>query len=663
MATRRSRIQIKPNTGRTGGSEVSGKPAPTAPRPAIASPRTYSSAKHRDRDQASSNDLPSADPPLPKNSEIPAEAAIMSTPVPESPIPPPPVSDEPPPPVSVEVPAKPSVVEAVSEALVNEPKESPTTGKGKGRPRVPKPQPNLREASARIARRRSVEAAEVPEEEQEPLHSEPNGTTNEERQPGQHPPSPPPRHPPKTAAEKRARKENKELQGRKRRRYRPGGKGAPPDRSSMTMMDLIYYNPPGNPMPEKPPKATVVEEIIEENPPQEEEETVAEEGSVGPRVRVGPDGEITIDEESLVIRREPAREDSRTVVYETGTETHYGSFRKRPFGRRLWSTKETARFYRALSVCGTDFTLMSTFFPKRTRQDLKNKFKREERFNRELVDKAINDPTQFDTVGLEDEEEEEDVDDPDKVGKAGKDRRSSPAPQKRKKGRPRKKPSQGEEVLVEQALVVEDPTADNVVPIYDDEDDGSSTPPPSCPPAACTTPLSSTTPVRGSVPQGQLVFYASHAEERVVHVFVVSPRANASASELVSRLGTPPLGRQTTPTRAQNASVGTAIRAVGSPPGEPSANDAREPRDASGNAPTETPTATRPQSLPKDSIVPLAKLCAPQRQPPPSSNRQEGRGASGNFCAAGLLPKGITPLSHKCLPHDAKDVWRPATGT
>lgn len=293
----------------------------------------------------------------------------------------------------------------------------------------------------------------------------------------------------------------------------------------MTMMDLIYYNPPGNPMPEKTSKVRILEDSAETvDDPAEPEAASDEDGSeasAGPRVRVGPNGEITLDEESLVVRRQAPRSEPRPVVYETGHETNYTSFRRQPHGRRTWTEKQTARFYRALSVCGTDFTLMATFFPERTRQDLKNKFKREERMHRDLVDKAINDPTQFDLVGLE--EEMEDPDDPE------------PTADRQTKRRSRKRKAvaeeQVEEEVVHEEIIIEDATAENTTA----EKTGIATPSSSGTPGA-QAPL--------ELQSGQLVFYASRAQEQVVHVFVVSPQGengSESSSELVNRLSSPPL--------------------------------------------------------------------------------------------------------------------------
>lgn len=50
---------------------------------------------------------------------------------------------------------------------------------------------------------------------------------------------------------------------------------------------------------------------------------------------------------------------------------------------------ETNKFYNALSTVGTDFSMINAIFPNRKRRELKNKFKREERRNGALVEKAL----------------------------------------------------------------------------------------------------------------------------------------------------------------------------------------------------------------------------------------------------------------------------------
>ncbi len=50
---------------------------------------------------------------------------------------------------------------------------------------------------------------------------------------------------------------------------------------------------------------------------------------------------------------------------------------------------DTLRFYQALRMCGTDFTLIARVFPNRDRNDIKRKFKTEDKANRTLVDSAL----------------------------------------------------------------------------------------------------------------------------------------------------------------------------------------------------------------------------------------------------------------------------------
>ena len=40
-------------------------------------------------------------------------------------------------------------------------------------------------------------------------------------------------------------------------------------------------------------------------------------------------------------------------------------------------------------MCGTDFTLIARFFPNRDRDDIKRKFKTEDKANRTLIDSAL----------------------------------------------------------------------------------------------------------------------------------------------------------------------------------------------------------------------------------------------------------------------------------
>ncbi|XP_026722286.1 transcription factor TFIIIB component B'' homolog [Athene cunicularia] len=194
---------------------------------------------------------------------------------------------------------------------------------------------------------------------------------------------------------------------------------SPLDRSKMTMRDLIYYLPENNPM-----KSSLAEEkrteknsalgqmkeheekSIPDHEEEEDEEKEAENGEdsqdgplLVPRVKVAEDGSIILDEESLTV--EVLRTKGTCVVeendpiFERGSTTTYSSFRK-SFYTKPWSNKETDMFFYAISMVGTDFSLIGRLFPHRARAEIKNKFKREEKANGWRIDKAFKEKRPFD---------------------------------------------------------------------------------------------------------------------------------------------------------------------------------------------------------------------------------------------------------------------------
>ena len=130
----------------------------------------------------------------------------------------------------------------------------------------------------------------------------------------------------------------------------------------------------------------------------------ADDGRSGPLVEV-INGEIVIKEATLTVgarrttqeidREMGAEGDEATIVEEaSGVTATYTSFtaRQRP---QHWGVEETRTFYNALRQCGTDFTLMTGFFPAgngqrgRTRRQLKSKFLAESRRNPKLIELAL----------------------------------------------------------------------------------------------------------------------------------------------------------------------------------------------------------------------------------------------------------------------------------
>ncbi|EAT41318.1 AAEL006998-PA, partial [Aedes aegypti] len=131
-----------------------------------------------------------------------------------------------------------------------------------------------------------------------------------------------------------------------------------------------------------------------------------------PQIKLGPNGEMILDEASLVVEneREKAIRDSLAkaeIVYMdefSGNSGYYSRYKR----TRDWPPEETIRFYRCLHTIGTDFSMMIQLFPNRTRRDLKLKFKKEERLNLKLVNKALLYPKEFNIEELRQQFEEED---------------------------------------------------------------------------------------------------------------------------------------------------------------------------------------------------------------------------------------------------------------
>lgn len=266
-----------------------------------------------------------------------------------------------------------------------------------------------------------------------------------------------------------------------------------PERTKMTMFDLIYYNPlEGSRMSNSssrrdsrtssiseqervvnddavvPDRLEAVRERLEEeavdqisvgegtpdknannsptaekeddvDQPDEEEDEGLEKMPV-PQVKVGPNGEMIIDEESTIIETTATKKAKEgmintPLVFENSSQsTNYGSWGKKRKNVD-WGERETVRFYKALSVFGTDFSMMEGVFKKRSRHELKMKFKKEERQNRALVDKCLRQGMQFDTSIFESEPDTGDEDDPKPKSRKRKNAAKKDAAKKPKRRR------------------------------------------------------------------------------------------------------------------------------------------------------------------------------------------------------------------------------------
>ncbi|XP_026784628.3 transcription factor TFIIIB component B'' homolog isoform X2 [Pangasianodon hypophthalmus] len=188
------------------------------------------------------------------------------------------------------------------------------------------------------------------------------------------------------------------------------------DHTKMTMRELIYYLPSTNPMksyteeeqraetdfPSSPKAAPAVQTATEQNAAEEEEEERGgeeEEPMLAPRVKVAEDGSLIIDEESLTVQvqrmKGPNPVEERDPIFERGSTTTYSSFRKGTY-TKPWSNRETDMFFLAISMVGTDFSMIGQLFPHRARIEIKNKFKKEERANSWRIDKAFKEKRRLD---------------------------------------------------------------------------------------------------------------------------------------------------------------------------------------------------------------------------------------------------------------------------
>ena len=102
--------------------------------------------------------------------------------------------------------------------------------------------------------------------------------------------------------------------------------------------------------------------------------------SEAPQIRI-IDGRVVLDEESLITSRQPDAI-HREHIEETNMRITAASFRRKKAQKnKKWTIREDDSFYEGLSVFGTDFSIISNYIPGKTREQIKSKFKREERSN------------------------------------------------------------------------------------------------------------------------------------------------------------------------------------------------------------------------------------------------------------------------------------------
>jgi len=98
------------------------------------------------------------------------------------------------------------------------------------------------------------------------------------------------------------------------------------------------------------------------------------------------DGKAQLDDSFL---SRPEQEiPSLEVVVDKKRLTTSNSFKNINHSEK-WTEEETRKFYRALELFGTDFSLITKLFPNRNRNQIKNKFLKEEKVSRKKIDSVF----------------------------------------------------------------------------------------------------------------------------------------------------------------------------------------------------------------------------------------------------------------------------------
>jgi hypothetical protein len=100
------------------------------------------------------------------------------------------------------------------------------------------------------------------------------------------------------------------------------------------------------------------------------------------------DGRMVVRESSLMVGNEPNMTLEEGELQNPATYTSYRLKSLKSTAR--WGIEETRAFYTALRQVGQDYSLMQTFLPGRTRQQIKKKFFSEDKSNPALTRGALN---------------------------------------------------------------------------------------------------------------------------------------------------------------------------------------------------------------------------------------------------------------------------------
>jgi len=99
-----------------------------------------------------------------------------------------------------------------------------------------------------------------------------------------------------------------------------------------------------------------------------------------------------------VVMAGAGNKEREAIVEDRITALSYG----KPHSKRTkWTKEDTILFYRALRLCGTDFTMLEKIFTDKERKQIKNKFTKEEKDHPEKISSVLKSSQKFSKEELE----------------------------------------------------------------------------------------------------------------------------------------------------------------------------------------------------------------------------------------------------------------------
>lgn len=98
---------------------------------------------------------------------------------------------------------------------------------------------------------------------------------------------------------------------------------------------------------------------------------------------------LQVVNDQIVLNTEKQDNEESTIV------TSY-TYLKNKGNKKRWDKKDTQLFYDSLECCGCDFSMINLLFPKRSRSNLKEKYKKESKINSNKIEEILNKYTKFD---------------------------------------------------------------------------------------------------------------------------------------------------------------------------------------------------------------------------------------------------------------------------